>query len=887
MKVEHLSVEHFKPYEDTDLTLSPGVTVIHGLNGSGKSSLLEAMFFALYGTDALEGPTADAVTTGEDTTRVELAFSHDGKQYSLERELRIQEGRVSRHDCTLETPEETIDGVTDVEKAITALLRMDSEAFLNCAYVRQGDVNALIDATPDERQDMIDALLQLGALERYRERAADARLGVEDVLADRRSRLDQLESDIAEAEAEELPTKLNELESDIANIESEIDRLEDNREAAQESLSDAEETLNRYEERREELEAIEEDIEQLEAEIQEIETERKSLQETIESHREMRDEAVEEAAELGASLDIDDPDQETVAEKRSELANKLEDCREELGATTGRVESAMTEKESALERADDLEQRASEHRERMSNLEDTVDDLEREIEAARERLEEHRQRKHELEETLTEASVDRDQIPTLVETRQEELTAARERVAELQADLERARERLDEAKTLIDRGECPRCGQPVSDDSHADVIAERREAVTNLESQLESAQSARADAEESLDTARELAEALDKLESVETEIADIEDTIETRQAEREEAKNDASAAKEEAERLESEAEAAREEAAEAQERAAAARDQIGELNAEIQRLEENIETADKLGDVLSDRAEAETEIERCRERRELLAERASEYRETLTERQSERRELAEQVDKDTIEEARTRRDEAAEYLEEVEAELETLSEQRSELVGKRGAVEEALSTLEDRRDRAAQLRTVVDRLEGLYEEITDLESLYGQLRADLRQQNVETLETLLNETFELVYGNDSYARIELSASYEFTVYQKDGDTLEPDQLSGGERALFNLSLRCAVYQLLAEGVEGNAPLPPLVLDEPTVFLDDGHVSRLLDLIDAMRTDVGVEQIIVVSHDDELAGAADDLVRVEKDPRTNRSHVSQAEVGTAD
>jgi ATPase involved in DNA repair len=92
--------------------------------------------------------------------------------------------------------------------------------------------------------------------------------------------------------------------------------------------------------------------------------------------------------------------------------------------------------------------------------------------------------------------------------------------------------------------------------------------------------------------------------------------------------------------------------------------------------------------------------------------------------------------------------------------------------------------------------------------------------------------------------------------------------------------VFNLSLRCAIYRLLAEGIEGTAPMPPLILDEPTVFLDDSHVSQLLELIDAMR-ELGVEQILVVSHDDELVAAADTLLQVRKDPTTNRSTVETA------
>ncbi|MEF8821171.1 MAG: AAA family ATPase, partial [Halovenus sp.] len=81
MRFDRIRLENFKCYEETDVRLNPGVTVIHGLNGSGKSSLLEACFFALYGSKALEKTLDEIVTIGAEETRVELEFTHDGKSY--------------------------------------------------------------------------------------------------------------------------------------------------------------------------------------------------------------------------------------------------------------------------------------------------------------------------------------------------------------------------------------------------------------------------------------------------------------------------------------------------------------------------------------------------------------------------------------------------------------------------------------------------------------------------------------------------------------------------------------------------------------------------------------------------------------------------------------
>mgnify|MGYP003852490929 CR=1 FL=1 len=178
VRFSRIRLANFKCYADADLRLDRGVTVIHGLNGSGKSSLLEACFFALYGSKALNRNLDEIVSIGADDAEVELWFTHAGGDYHVERRIRMTDERATTAKAVLETPEGTYEGARAVRSRVTELLRMDHEAFVNCAYVRQGEVNKLINADASERQDMLDDLLQLGKLEDYRERASDARVGV-------------------------------------------------------------------------------------------------------------------------------------------------------------------------------------------------------------------------------------------------------------------------------------------------------------------------------------------------------------------------------------------------------------------------------------------------------------------------------------------------------------------------------------------------------------------------------------------------------------------------------------------------------------------------------------------------------------------------------------
>ncbi|MFC4544386.1 DNA double-strand break repair ATPase Rad50 [Halosolutus amylolyticus] len=882
MRVDRVRLRNFKCYGEADLSLDRGVTVVHGVNGSGKSTLLEAVFFALYGSKALDDRTLDdVVTIGEEEAEVELHFTHDGRSYNVERHLKLRGDRAVTTKCVLETPSETIEGARDVRGEVTRLLRMDADAFVNCAYVRQGEVNKLIHASPSDRQDMIDDLLQLGALEEYRERASDARLGVDDVLREVRGELKNLEEQIEQKEAKDLHERLNGLESRRQETIDEIDHYERQREQAESTLEAATDVLERHEETREEIETLDEEIEALRSKISETESEREEASAEIRDLQDRREELEAERDELLAELDLDETGEEAVESRIDDLEARDDDLRDDLED----VRVTITEKSGTVERlreeAADLDSQADEAREEADALESQLDDDEATIADREEKLEELDEAIDSAREKFEDAPIAFGEAADHVAELEREREGVTDETGDVTADVRAAENAIEEAEALLEEGNCPTCGQPVADSPHVDVLDEKREELATLEERRAELEAERDDIDERLDRAEALREAEREVERLETKRDDVDRLLSEKRETVAERREKCDQLRESAAEYEREAETKRAEADDLEDDVAAAREELGEINTERGALKATLETLERIAEIDGERADLATRIESLRDRRSDWETMNDERRETLSAKRERKRDLESEFDEDRVEEARTDRQNAANYIEKVDEKLAELEERRDELGNAIGAVENEIEELEARREELETVEKRCAKLESLYEEAETLQGTYGELRSELRQQNVETLERLLNETFDLVYQNDSYAGIDLDGDYRLTVYQKDGEPLEPEQLSGGERALFNLSLRCAIYRLLAEGVEGTAPMPPLILDEPTVFLDSGHVTQLVSLVESMR-DLGVEQIVVVSHDEELVGAADALVQVEKDATSNRSRLDHGE-----
>ncbi len=146
---------------------------IEGPTGSGKSSLLDAITFALYGeVPRLGGKGLDAlISTGESRLTVELEFEVGEERYRVVRTKgRKQAQSEVRFVRLLENNgEQTVAQETkkkDLQAAITKVLGLSLESFKRSILLPQGEFDRFLKGSGRERQELLGSLI---GLERFQE----------------------------------------------------------------------------------------------------------------------------------------------------------------------------------------------------------------------------------------------------------------------------------------------------------------------------------------------------------------------------------------------------------------------------------------------------------------------------------------------------------------------------------------------------------------------------------------------------------------------------------------------------------------------------------------------------------------------------------------------
>lgn len=285
MKPKKLEVTNFLGLKNLSLEFpEQGVFVITGPNGSGKSSILEAMYFALYGkTMRLPGDVKNTAVINRNAQHssdnparavVSFTFVQQGKEYLVRREL--VRGAHKKDDVSHNAwlydlsghaglvPET---GVVKVNNKVEDILGLTPEVFAATVFLGQGKITELVEAKPDKRRKIFDAILETDHLVKMQELVRgdlrELQTKVKDLL-ERKEILEQGPS------AKDLEKELQDVEENMKQV---IERVQVFEQAAKEL---------------EEVQRIKADMENTEADIAALRSEIEELKEAAERDTKIR-----------------------------------------------------------------------------------------------------------------------------------------------------------------------------------------------------------------------------------------------------------------------------------------------------------------------------------------------------------------------------------------------------------------------------------------------------------------------------------------------------------------------------------------------------------------------------------------------------------------------
>ncbi len=160
MKIKKIKLCNFGIHRDLEFeTESKPVIGLLGKNGSGKSTILDAVKYGLTGE--LEGKLEEAVTIGKKKGFVELTIDKNGEEIIIKREV----GKTPKREFS--RGGKKIKAAKEIEAAVQELLAVDKNAMSNACFLKQGSLNELLFGTETSREKLFIKLVNLSFCERY------------------------------------------------------------------------------------------------------------------------------------------------------------------------------------------------------------------------------------------------------------------------------------------------------------------------------------------------------------------------------------------------------------------------------------------------------------------------------------------------------------------------------------------------------------------------------------------------------------------------------------------------------------------------------------------------------------------------------------------------
>ncbi len=843
----HLRISGFLSYRDpVDLDFSSFETAcISGQNGAGKSSLLDAMTWVLFGE--ARGKSTDVINLNQDVKAAEVAltFAYEGNTFRVQRTLprlksTVLEFQILNGDQWKPLTEKT---TRDTQARIEHTLQLDYDTFINASFFLQGKADEFTQRKSSERKAVLSSILGLEIWDVYKERTAEKRKQIESEVQNIDTRVADIDTELDE----EVSRKAR-----LAELENTLKKLSAAREAQEKALEDIRRNTALVNEQRKYAESLFTTLERAQTSLNNSESRlaEKEAQRAVYADLMNRANEIESAYKAWgkARKDLEAFDQ------AGQKYHEQDKSRQSLLSEINIEKATLTQEFDSLSRQWDL----------LKGQEPGIKDAEEQTAAAQASL-------LEAEEKISERGE--------LESRRNE---ARERNAALKAENEALRiemlemdKRIKSLEEASDKAACPVCGQELSEEHRASTLGELKKEGKDKGDQFRANQAkintlAQQIAE---DTARitHLTAADKDLVRFSNTVSQLTERMENHQSAVKEWENTGKKRLAEVTKI-----------LEKESFAAEARKQLSKIDKELSKLGYDPAAHEAARQAELSGRSTEEEFNNLKSAREVSIHLEGE----VANLESERKQKQEDV-----EENKKAYREAAQSLAESEKNVPNILEAENKW---RDVLEDENQT----RDQIGAARQRVDVLATLRIRKTDytnqrdellqqvvrhktLERAFGKdgVPALLIEQALPQIEQKANDLLDRLSDGHMSIRFVTQAEYKDKKRDDLKETLDIqisdsaglrnyEMYSGGEAFRVNFAIRLALSEILSQ--RKGARLQTLVIDEGFGSQDTQGRQRLIEAINLVKHDFA--KILIITHLDELKEAFPNRIEVEKTER---------------
>lgn len=352
-----LEIRNFLAYRSPDPVYFDGVHLacLTGANGAGKTSLLDAITWALWGK-ARTRRDEDLIHMGQSDMYVLLEFEQGGVHYQVVRRRARGRSAGGALDLFAIGADGTLNNLSEgsmreTQAAIDRLLNLDYDTFVHSAFLQQGKADAFSTKTPKERKQILSDILALDRWAGYEDAVREKTRKIEEEINGIEHVIRLLDAEIAQEPARKLEleraeTAQRDAEERLQAADAALRKIEDSEDklrAKQRERANQERVLKDY---AADQRTVEAEIKRLEVRIAEQQAVIAQRDQIEKGYAALQTAREDDSALAGKLMQINDLDQ-----RRAALVAEVEAARAALDAEIKAFEAQIGEKQKIIDNA--------------------------------------------------------------------------------------------------------------------------------------------------------------------------------------------------------------------------------------------------------------------------------------------------------------------------------------------------------------------------------------------------------------------------------------------------------------------------------------------------------------------------------------------------------